>query len=397
VPSSAQASTRRDEDENVDVEPAASAGPRFPRAGLASAPFAAEQRTFSAENRTPPVIIDAELVGEAASAARAKQIVPTGEFDDAARTLKEQTTGKRDAAEALLEIPETVTPVEDLLEVDEDDDAQDERPRRHLAPEPSTVKFERADPTHDAPPDATQIETQRAKHPTGGTLRAAAALRRKRGLWGDVRYVATAVMGVQRSRRELAELEHRQNVRQTSRRHHLIILGRTAAVLESLDHPALGKSREQLAAIEDERSKHAGAVAASDAELERVRRDRENAMKQHAIAISETDAELAELAKKLEPVEKEAQVVRKRASDLRDELRRIEKQIADTEEKLATAKGDKVDRPAVQADIATFKANREAVMRDEPGIAAELDALNPRIAAMEATRAGLERKKADIV
>jgi chromosome segregation ATPase len=227
-------------------------------------------------------------------------------------------------------------------------------------------------------------------------LRASAALRRKRGLWGDVRYVFTAVFGVRQSRRELAELEHRQSVRQTSRRRHLITLGRAAAVLDTFDHEAIGKAREQLALIEDERSKHAGAVAASDAELERVRRDRDNTNKQHAIAVSETDAELAELAKKLEPVEKEALAARKRASDLRDELRRIEKQITDTQAKLVSIKAEKADKAAIQADIATFRANKAAVMRDEPVIAAELDALNPRIAAMEATRSALEKKKADV-
>ena len=51
-------------------------------------------------------------------------------------------------------------------------------------------------------------------------MRPSAALRRKRGLWGDVRYVFTAVFGVRRARRELEELEHRQELRQTSRKRH---------------------------------------------------------------------------------------------------------------------------------------------------------------------------------
>jgi hypothetical protein len=263
--------------------------------------------------------------------------------------------------------------------------------------DPQTAKFERGDPKLDARPDVTEIEAPRAtKHPTGGTLRTSAALRRKRGLAGDVRYVFTAVFGVRRSRRELAELEHRQGLRLTSRRRHLVTLGRTAAVLDAFDHPALGKAREQLAAIEEERSRHAGAVAASDAELERVRRDRESKAKHHADEIAAADAELVELGKKLEPLEKEAATARKRASDLRDELHRIEKKITDTEALLVSVKAEKMDKAAIQADIATCKANKQAVLRDEPAIAAELDALNPRIAAIEAARGELQAKQADI-
>jgi len=88
--------------------------------------------------------------------------------------------------------------------------------------------------------------------------------------------------------------------------------------------------------------------------------------------------------------------VGKGEAELRDELQRIEKQIANAEASLASPKNEKVDRAAVQADIATYKANKVAVLRDEPIIATELDALDPRIAAMEATRAGLEKKKAEL-
>jgi hypothetical protein len=389
-----------DPDAELDAEPAVPSGPRYPRAAndAPPVPFSTENRTFSAEPRTPAVIVDVSL---AAATASATQMVPTGEFDHGDGTIRDKTN-PRDAAEALLAIPHAETPVEELLEPDEDEDDEDDADHRagqrplHGAPDPATEKFERGDPTQDAPPSATRIEHVRSKRQTGGTLRASAALRRKRGLWGDVRYVSTAVFGVRRSKRELVELEHRQGLRQTSRRRHLVTLGRTAAVMDNFDHPSLGKSREQLASIEDERSKHAGAVAASDAELERVRRDRDNSAKQFAIAMSEADAEIAELAKKLEPVEKEASAARKRASDLRDELRRIEKQIADADASLVSTRSDKLDKAGVQADIATYRANKVAVLRDEPIIAAELDGLNPRIAAMEATRSGLEKKKADL-
>lgn len=352
--------------------------------------------------RTPPVIIDVEALGQpeaappiaAASSMATSRPVPVGEFDSGARTLdartREHAGSPSAAAAAPLDVPDVVTPVEDLLE----DPSTAER-GDPTAIDPQTVKFERGDPTQTA--DATEVQASRdAKHTTGGTLRPSAALRRKRGVLGDVRYVFTALFGVHASRRELHELEHRQSLRQTSRRRHLVTLGRAAAVMDTFDHPALGKAREQLALIEDERSKHAGAVAASDAELERVRRDREAKAAQYAEDTRATDAELADLAKKLEPLEKEATVARKRAQELRDELRRIDKQIADTEALLVSVKAEKMDKAAIRADIVTYKANRQAVLKDEPAIASQLDALDPRIAALVATRGELQKKKTEL-
>ncbi len=402
---------------------------------------------FAAEVRTPAVIIDSDAfagnklpatAGELkpraqAPGTRTSQSVPVGEFDRDANT-RQQTTARRDAAEALLQVPDDETPVEDLVDDDDDEqnddgehddqnddhdeDGADRDPhaahdvhadyerRRSQADvssgthEAGTEKFERGDPTDikaPAAPDATEIQTPRSRaHLTGGTLRRSAALRRKRGLYGDVRYVFTALFGVRRSRRELGELEQRQELRATSRRRHLITAGRAAATMESFDHPALGRARDTLSLIEEERSKHQGAVAASDAELDRVRRDRETNVKAHAEATLKADAELAELAKKLEPLEKEALAARKKAAELRDEVQRIDKKIGDTEALLVSVKGEKLDKAGVHADIATFKANKQAVLRDEPKIAAELDQLNPRLAALDATRSELQKKKLEL-
>lgn len=373
-------------------------GPKYPRAGYEGAPSPlstsstnddSDAKPFASEARTPAVIIEAgAFAGNAppptAGELAAKQWVPTGEFGEGADT--KQITAKRDAAEAILKIPDEETPVEDL---------EDGEPRNKV--DPKTKPFERGDPTHNAPPDATEIQSPtRVKQLTGGTLRRHAALRRKRGLYGDVRYVFTAVFGVRNARGELTALEHRQEVRATSRRRHLITAGRAAATMDNFDHPALGRSRDTLALIEDERAKHAGAVAASDAELDRVRRDRETNRVAHLEAIAKTDGEIAELAKKLEPLEKEAAAARKKSSELREEVHRIDKKIADTEALLVSVKGEKLDKAGVQADIATFKANKQAVLRDEPVIAAELDALNPRIAALEATRSELQKKKLEL-
>jgi len=415
--------------------PSTRSGPQYRRAGYAgpSAPFATE-------SNTPAVIIDDSISVDAVAPAPSKPLVlplpppmqsgtikappsnprlavPVGEFDSGVQTIEqetqkapeqarrdskanvkspEQATRVRDPAEALLKIPDKETPVEDLLE----DDDEDESPARGDATtiDPMTARFERGDPTAIAPPDGTVLHgpSGRISHRSGGTLRPSAALRRKRGLAGDVRYVFTALFGARASRREIAELEHRQGLRQTSRRRHLFTLGRAAVITDSFDHPALGKAREDMQAIEDERSRHAGAVSASDAELERVRRDRTAKAKAYLVDLGALDTELADLTKKLEPLEKEALVARRRGQDLREQLQRIDKKMVDTELLLTSVKGEKLDKAGVLADIASLKADRQAVLRDEPTIAADLDALNPRIAAIEATRTELRKKRGEL-
>jgi hypothetical protein len=356
--------------------------------------------------RTPPVIIDASLVADAEDASLenlAKLAVPVGEFDTAGPTVDEEklrvafahATIKRDAAEALLQIPSAPATVVKAPSVETLLGETAAKLRGDpTSIDPKTSPFERGDPTTEglvAREDATSIEEPARERAKGGTLRTASMLRRKRGLVGDVRYVFTALSGIREARKEQQELEDKQQLRQTSRRHHLVTLGRTAVTADAFDHPALGKAREALQAVEDERSKHAGAVAASDAELERVRRDREAKTKQYAADQATTTTELAELAKKLEPLEKDAAAARRKAATLNDQLRRIAKKIADTEALLVSVKGEKMDRAGIQAEIATLKADQKSVQRDEPTIAAELDALEPRIAAIHAARTEAEK------
>jgi hypothetical protein len=330
--------------------------------------------------------------------------VPIGEFStgttniehDKRRIAYEQSTIKRDTASALLEIPEqplTVVkdpPVEILLG---ESAAQIVRGDA-TSIDPKTMPFERGDPTLG--PDATSIDPPNAAlHATGGKLRTQASLRRKRGIGGDVRYVATAIFGVRRARRELGDLELQQATRLKSRARHLLTLGRSSVSSEGYDHPALNKARESLGVIEDERATHAAAVSAADSELMRVRSDRAEKAKAHAEGIANAEAELAEIAKKLDPLEKEAASAARKAADLHEQLRRIDAQIAATEASKTSVK-NKADPAQIQAEMASLKADRVAVTRDEPRIAAELDALNPRIAALEARRIEARKRKAEL-
>src|SRR5262249_14994635 len=153
-----------------------------------------------------------------------------------------------------------------------------------------------------------------------GTLRESAALPRRPGLTGDLRYLATAIFGLRAARRELAALKTKQATRQQSRRHHLVTLGRTAVALgEALDpagqasrageggpgadeHPAMAPARTKLAEIDDERTKLAEQIAAAEAELADVRRARDTAAKQYASELAAVDKELAATADKLAPI-----------------------------------------------------------------------------------------------
>jgi chromosome segregation ATPase len=88
--------------------------------------------------------------------------------------------------------------------------------------------------------------------------------------------------------------------------------------------------------------------------------------------------------------------VTRRAADLRETLRRIDAQIAETTSSLVAVRSKK-DPAAIQAELATLKADREGTKRDEPKLASELDSLSPRIAAIEAKRAESTKRRAEMV
>jgi hypothetical protein len=307
--------------------------------------------------------------------------VPVGEFDGGGvaapdpaklRTAHAHATVKRDVAEALLQMRAPSDGRSDPTEIE--------------------GAAREGDETEIQPPSGNTADSKTA---TGGRLRKTAALRRKRGLAGDVRYVFTAVFGVRRARRELAELEQRQSVRHTSRRRHLVTLGRTAVSAEAFSHAALAAAREALTGVEDERSKHAGAIAAADAELDRVRRDRAAKLTEHGSLVASCESELADLARKLEPLEKEAASARRRADDLRSALERADRKISETEARKVSVKNG-MDPAAIQAELASLRADRSSVQRDEPRIAAELDAVSPRLAAIEAARTELQNRRREL-
>ena len=379
-----------------------------PSGAPSTMPAATPPRPPPIARSAPPSIATArpDESGEATEVdPNAHLTVPVGEFEDGGTLLEqdklriayEQSTIKRDAAHALLGMPEQPLTVvrAPSVEILLGESAAQITRGDPTNIDPQTAKFERGDPTLG--PDATSIEPPGAGTTgPGGKLRTQASLRRQRGIGGDVRYVATAVFGVRRARRELGELEHQQAIRQKSRARHLLTLGRSAVSAESYDHPALSKAREALGIVEDERAQHTSTVAAADSELMRVRTDRADKAKAYAAAISSIDADLTDITKKLEPLEKEVTVTARKAAELHDSLRRIDSQIAATEASKVNVKKEKLDPAQIQAELATLKADRLAVERDEPKIAAELDALNPRLAALESRRIEARKRRIEL-
>lgn len=270
------------------------------------------------------------------------------------------------------------------------DDDRSGGPRRGDPSQASTKPFERGDPTGVEPPaergDATVAQVGPIAVSGSVSVRQHVSLPRKRGVLGDVRYVFTVLFGVSRARRESIAVATELAKQLAERKERLVALGRAAVVSERFDHPALTAAREQLATIEDERSQHAGGLEALDSELDQIKRERTKRSKQTAETIAAEEKRVTDVQTKLEPLEREAQGARRRAADLHDQLKRLDARIQLTEASLLSIKTKREDKPAVQAEIATLKADRQSIQRDEPQLAAELDALTPRIAALEAAR-----------
>ncbi len=259
--------------------------------------------------------------------------------------------------------------------------------------------------------DATRLDPPRRHEPgspsrrgslgTTGSIRALASLPRRRGLGGDLRYVATATLGVTRARRELTRLEVDLDGLRATRRKRLIDVAADALADDRLEHPALAAASDHLLAIEEQHAKEAGQVAAADARADAARRDHDIEKQRLEAEVIATDAELAALTTKLVPLEREAAAVRKRAAELASTLERIDGKIASTEARKVSIKGQREDGNASDAELAMLRADRITVARDEPAIAAELDELLPRIAELEARRvdAGdrVKRARADLI
>lgn len=257
--------------------------------------------------------------------------------------------------------------------------------------EMESLRADTAEERGDTNDDATMVAPGTAaavasRHAPTGSVRAIASLPRKRGLGGDVRYVATVLFGIARSKRELVRVEGELAAAGGRRRKRLIELAAQVLTDDDVRHRGVTPARERLAALEEQRARQAGQAAAADLEASAARREHGDDVKRLEADITAIEAELADIAAKLAPLERDANAARKKATDVQATLERINAKVAMTKASLVRVKGARADRAAVEAELATLHADRVAVQRDEPKIAAELDALLPRIAELEARR-----------
>jgi chromosome segregation ATPase len=204
--------------------------------------------------------------------------------------------------------------------------------------------------------------------------------------------VFTVVTGVRRARRELLEAEDQITTLKAERASRLAELGRAAVSDDRFDQTAIRSSRDLLTDIEDRRSRHAGAAAAADAELDAIDRARQSQLNKLADEVAEAEADVQRLDAEIAPLERESAAARKRAAAVKETLSSIDTRIAAARASLVSVKGPQKDRAAVEAELATLRADRASVSRDEPAIAAELDALLPRIANLESQRADAQAR-----
>lgn len=249
-------------------------------------------------------------------------------------------------------------------------------------PIPARKPEERDDATTVEPPSGTAPATPGHV----AALRDAPTLRRTKGFAGDLRYVFTAWFGVRRARRELVSVDAEITNLRSRRSTRLAELGRAAVADDRFDQTAVRTSRDQLVDLEDLRSRHAGAAAAAEAELDAIERARTSELHRLGGVIEAAEAEIHKLDAELAPLERDAAAARKRANQVKDTLKSIDARMKAAQASLVSVKGPKHDPVAIEAELATLRADRQAVARDEPAIVAELDGLLPRIASLQAAR-----------
>lgn len=247
--------------------------------------------------------------------------------------------------------------------------------------------------------DATvlqDLEIERPAAPTPGARpRVLESVPRRRGLGGDVRYVFAAWFGVARARRELQDVDGRLSKERTNRAERLVIVARSVVADQDFTLAKVERARELLADVEEQRSRHAGASAAAEQEIEGLQKARVASHGAFRTDEQRLRTELQAIESKLAPLEKQAAKIRRQAAELARTKEALDGKIKKDERSLVAVRR-KDDPQAIEARLAAARADREALQRDEPALAAELDAVEPRIASLSAARDETRRGLDDV-
>ena len=257
------------------------------------------------------------------------------------------------------------------------------------APRPETDGPDIDDPALDVATDQTRVlddDDTADYHPRPASpTPAVAGPWRRAGVLGDVRYLVTGGLALRRARRERAALDLRLTDAHRRRDRALIALAAQAVSTTSLDHPALDDARTELAILEHDHREHDRARTEAAAAAFALRREHEDHTRARLTEITTLERALAVLAEREAPLERDVTRVRKRQVDLAAELDRLDA----TRDRLEAQRRrlPLTERAAHDAELESGRVNREMVARDRPVLDADLAALRPRLAAIEAARA----------
>jgi len=221
-----------------------------------------------------------------------------------------------------------------------------------------------------APPITQQVfRLEAARNAENVDFRAPATLRRKRGLYGDAVYVKSVLFGVAADRRKL-QARHRVVAELRQRRQSALAdVAREALALDACA-PA---ERDRFVEVEEERSRLAGIVAATDAELASAEADGSAELAACEAQVGDIETRVKALGKELAPIDRDLGKWRRRAADLQGKITTLESQITERERALVSATGG----PELEADAAALRADLDDLKSEQPAIAAELARLEP--------------------
>jgi chromosome segregation ATPase len=219
----------------------------------------------------------------------------------------------------------------------------------------------------------------------------------KRGFLGEIGYAISSAIALRNCRRELEWVEGQLKSEREERRERQMEVARQAIGDPTLDISVVLRAREVMAEIEDRRSRKAGAAAASESEIESVLAEREREATRYREQLAEVDKELADIARTLEPRERKLAEARRRAGELKGQLRVTDDRIKKVQAELISARGATSDPVEAEADLAALRAEREAIASEEPGLAERIAALEPEIAGLKASRAELDARRDEMV
>ncbi len=227
---------------------------------------------------------------------------------------------------------------------------------------------------------------------TTAVLRLPPTLPRRRGPLGDALYIFTALFGVARANRELSAAARKLESEKQARGRRLADLARLAVADSELESETVVRGREEIIELEDQRSRRAGAVAAADAEVAALERERQDDKERRAQELDALRRELVEMDEKLEPLQRRVRSTRRRGFRLKETLGDLDRRLARAEKKLGRLAEE--HKAAAEAHLASLRAERQAMADEQPPLAAELDELDPAIAGLIASRADARERVA---